>query len=209
MLNNSNYVVYIEMTKDTRGAQLILTPPMYNSLTDTSVKTKMFARKISKAHPRPMWNIYWTRGDYDVSPRFMPHTAKEATQEIASVLQEVNSILVGYVDAGWKMTKEPIVLEMSYEDQCDVEDSKTPAALVRRIARARAEAGYPSTVWPEEKPTEQPPQVNKASSSDSETLAELQRILAELDEYEAEYNNPAKPVHEEVSTTTLRWGNPE
>jgi hypothetical protein len=204
MAKKPKYALYMEMTKDIRGAQLILTPPLTNLATETDIKTKVFARKISAVHPRRSWNTYNTRYHYQPEKSSYTDLTIEAT---APVLNNVNEILIGYVASGWKMTSEPIVVEMTYDDERDVEEGKAPAALVRRISRARAEAGYPSTVWKSEEPVLPPaptvtyepilPIVLEHEESVPElTLDELRDLLSE---YRRENPEPE----------TLTWKSPD
>lgn len=202
MAKQPNQALYIEMTKDTRGAQLILTPPFHNIATDETVKAKMFARKISAVHPRRAWNTFNNRAEFDTNPVNGGYLGAEAVlYSSAPVVKGFNDLLVGYVASGWKITGAPIAVEMTYDDERDVEEGKSPSALVRRITRSRIEAGYPATIWPgREVPT---PRVEPAINMERS----IDEILREISSYRPEPKVEVAPSG--TGHTAVRWGTPD
>lgn len=214
MTYKPKYALYLEMTNETRGAQLILIPPYFNVLMEKTTDVIMLGRKISKKHPRRSWQTYKTSYPYDSTGAPTIDTAT-AMQEATPLLQDINNLLIGYAVAGWTLTKHPLAVEMSYDDECDVLDNNTPAALVRRIVRARQEAGFPKTVWPSEEetpvslgwttpepeaatpatPTETLTSTGDGMFSGYDPVSELQKILDSLEVTEEEMK--------------LRWQTPD
>jgi hypothetical protein len=148
MANAKTYALYLEMVKDVRGSQVLLIPPIYNPLTGTTSRASIYTRKISEAHPRRSWNKVVVRKNFDADPTLTAPSTISLTEAVAPAVDEFGNFFVGMVSGRWKMTKPPVTIEMSFDDMRDLEADKTPNALIRRVLKARAEAGYPETVWP-------------------------------------------------------------
>jgi hypothetical protein len=148
MANAKTYALYLEMVKDVRGSQVLLIPPIYNPLTQTTSRASIYTRKISEAHPRRSWNKVVNRKAFDADPTLAAPSTLSLTEAVAPAVDEFGNFFVGMVSGRWKMTKPPVTIEMSFDDMRDLEADKTPNALIRRVLKARAEAGYPETVWP-------------------------------------------------------------
>lgn len=148
MANAKIYALYLEMVKDVRGSQVLLIPPVYNPLKQTTSRASIYTRKISEAHPRRSWNKVVVRKAFDADPTLAAPSTISLAETVAPAVDEFGNFFVGLVSGRWKMTKPPVTVEMSFDDIQDLEADKTPNALIRRVLKARAEAGYPETVWP-------------------------------------------------------------
>ena len=157
MANAKTYALYMELTKDTRGSQVLVIPPLYDSLSGRTMPAQIMTRKISEAHPRRSWSKVTVRKEFNSDPvlHIGDMSATTVAELVAPVVDEVGIFITGMAAGRWKMVKEPVMVELSFEDTRDIQSDKTPNALIRRIMKARAEAGYPATIWPvREKPVE-------------------------------------------------------
>lgn len=145
--------IYVEMTKDTRTSQVLLTPPSYNPTTDTMDQIRVMARKVSELHPKRSWKTYRTKKIFEVpsEPTVTP-TLDMVIEDSVPYLKDISDFFLGYSAGGWEMRMHPLTVEMSYDDIRDVREGKTPAALMRRITRVRAEAGFPTSIYPVKEP---------------------------------------------------------
>lgn len=154
MANAKTYALYMELHKDTRGSQVLVIPPLYDSISGTTQRAQIMTRKISEMHPRRSWSKVTVRRDFNADPSMHEAypTSAGVTELVTRVADEVGVFFTGLAAGRWTVVKEPVMVEMSFDDIRDIQSDKTPNALIRRIMKARAEAGYPSTIWPSKTP---------------------------------------------------------
>jgi len=143
--------LYMEMTRYGATSQMILIPPTYNAAKGLTEKPRVLTRKVSEAHPRRNWRTQVTRREFDAAPTVSAPPATAVVEATLPLLEELGDYIAGYQHGGWEIRKAPIVVDMSYEDLCDITERKTPQALIRRITRARDEAGFPAELFGEPK----------------------------------------------------------
>lgn len=132
--------LYIELRRGVETSQVIISPQIYNPVLDKTQKSTVITRQISAENPKRSWRYY----ELKKTPIIEKSEDIERTvANISPLLQEISPFLVGYVSGGWKLFEKPIAVEMSVQDFDDLSHNKTPAAMLRRLIRARSEAGYP------------------------------------------------------------------
>lgn len=141
--------LYLEFRNSTRTAQVIIVPPVKNPLADNHEPMRVLTRQISNISPRKAWRFYTAPARIDALPT---DNISVATWTAAPLIEDISPFLTGFANAGWSLYKTPVAVEMSTDDIADVTGSSTPNALIRRILRARVEAGYEEALFetPEE-----------------------------------------------------------
>ena len=143
--------LYLELRRGTQTSQVIVTPQVYNPVTDKTQKGTIITRQISEINPKRSWRYY----EFKNTPIVEKSEDVERTVSIIKpLLDEVSPFFVGYVSGGWELFQTPIAVELSTADLDDLADTKTPAALIRRLVRARSEAGFPEELFQLDKPEE-------------------------------------------------------
>lgn len=137
------HALYLELRRGTDVSQVILTPQLYNESKDTNTKPYIISRNLRPETQRKAWR-------YTSGPRLsFIGASSDVASGVAQVSKQLNwvaPLLVGYNSGGWKIFKTPLVVELSNDDMRDILAKKSPSALLRRIKRARAEAGFPEEV---------------------------------------------------------------
>lgn len=120
--------LYAEFRREKFTYQMILVPEM-----DTTPQVTLF-RQLSETHPRRAWKSQRLDGEgSDFTTIYLEEAVTHATKNLVRVFDALDTLSLG----GWVLHKSPIAVEMSQEDLNDVVADKTPAALIRRILRAR------------------------------------------------------------------------
>ena len=136
--------LYLELRRGAQTSQVILSPQVYNPVTDKTQKGTIITRQISETNPKRSWRYY----EFKSTPLLEKTEDVERTiATIKPLLDEVSPFFVGYVSGGWELFQTPIAVELSSADLDDLAQTKTPSALIRRLVRARAEAGYPEELF--------------------------------------------------------------
>ena len=135
--------VYLEFRRESETSQVLLTPQVFNPVKDSMLKPYIISRKVSEMSPRKSWR-------YSSGPRHpfidKAETLSHAVEISVVHLKWITPLLAGYVAGDWKLVGAPVAVEMTSDDLMDVAEKKTPAALLRRVTKARLEAGYPEAV---------------------------------------------------------------
>ena len=138
--------LYMELHRGSNTAQVIITPPVHNPVTDTRQKSVTMTRSTDPSVQRRAWRFYTSKVDVAVEQN-ADLSLLSVMDLIAPIAQEVGSLLAGYQTGGWMMYKKPLVVEMTTDDFMDISELKTPQALVRRIMRAREVGGYSESLY--------------------------------------------------------------
>ena len=142
--NGLGNALYLELRRGTQTSQVILSPQVYNPVTDKTQKSTIITRQISETNPKRSWRYY----QFKSTPMLEKTEDMERTMAtIKPLLDEVSPFFVGYVSGGWELFQTPISVELSSADLDDLAATKTPSALIRRLIRARGEAGYPEELF--------------------------------------------------------------
>jgi hypothetical protein len=144
MTKTTGVALYLELRFSSRTAQVIIVPPVKNPLADSHEPLRILTRQISLASPRKAWRFYTSPARIDGLPT---DSVQIATWSAVPLIEDIAPFLSGFSSAGWSIYKTPIAVEMSTDDLSDVSGSNTPNALIRRILRARTEAGYEETLF--------------------------------------------------------------
>ena len=136
--------LYLEFRRENHTAQIILTPPTFNSVKDKYEKTFVLNRQISDENPRRAWKFYTSENPADLG---FSASAEEGAGRALPILNELSSFFSGFYAGGWELHLKPVAVEMSQDDLNDFSEGNTPNALIRRILRARTEAGFPEDLW--------------------------------------------------------------
>lgn len=136
-------VLYLELRRGTEASQIILTPQLKNPLKDSQLKPYIISRNLQADTQRKGWR-------FSSGPRlpYIPENTdyEEGILTVSSQIEWATPLLVGYAVGGWSIFKTPLIVEMSKEDTEDIAKKVTPSALLRRIMKSRAEAGFPDKV---------------------------------------------------------------
>lgn len=144
MTKTTGTALYIELRSSYRTAQVILVPPVKNPVADTHEPMRILTRQISEVSPRKAWRFYTSPARIDALPT---DNLSVATWSAAPLIEDITPFLTGFSAAGWAIYKTPVAVDMSTDDLSDVNASNTPNALIRRILRARVEAGYDEALF--------------------------------------------------------------
>lgn len=138
--------LYLELRRQTETSQVILTPQLKHPLKDSILKPYIISRNLHTDTQRKSWR-------YSSGPRNSYSgdaiDFADGIKMMASQLEWVAPLLVGYEAGGWKIVNTPIVVDMSHDDATDVANKVTPSTLLRRIMKSRKEAGFPEKVQAE------------------------------------------------------------
>jgi hypothetical protein len=138
--------LYIELRRDSEVSQIILTPQLKNPLKDSQLKPYIISRSLQRDTKRKPWRFTsaprLSSADYEVSGL----NSEQAITSVEKQIKVVSSFFTGYSYGGWEVFKTPIVIEMSVDDAMNVAQKQTPVALIRRVMKARKEAGFPDSV---------------------------------------------------------------
>ena len=134
--------LYIELRSTSQTYQMLLTPDGVSS-NGRAVPSTLYRRQISKAKPRRAWKtfslpvlplnsfgVYETQNKDDAA-----QGADARLNYMATTLTQLNSY-------GYKLYKNPILVEVAQEDLESIRLSKTPYKILGRITRVRRTLGF-------------------------------------------------------------------
>jgi hypothetical protein len=135
--------LYVELrTPTSQTYQMLLTPDGISS-NGRAVPSTMYRRQISKLKPRRAWKTYSlpalpinSFGAYETQSKDdAVQGAELRLNYMATTLSQLNSY-------GYKLYKNPIVVEVAQEDLESIRLSKTPYKILGRITRVRRTLGF-------------------------------------------------------------------
>ncbi|NBT76272.1 MAG: hypothetical protein EBT15_09965 [Betaproteobacteria bacterium] len=136
--------LYLEFRRETHTAQVILTPPTNNPVSGKFEPAHVLNRQISENHPRRPWKFYTSDNPSDLG---LAPTMEEGATRSLPIANELSSFFSGFYAGGWALYQTPLVVEMSQDDLNAIASKETPNALIRRVLRARTEAGFSEELW--------------------------------------------------------------
>lgn len=142
--------LYLEFRRENHTAQVILTPPINNPITGKFESAHVLNRQISESNPRRPWKFYTSDNPSDLG---FAATMEEGAKRSLPIVNELSSFFSGFYAGGWTLYQTPLVIEMSQDDLTAIAGKETPNALIRRVIRARTEAGFSEDLWNELIPT--------------------------------------------------------
>jgi hypothetical protein len=155
--------MYLELRRENATSQVLLIPQVTNPSKGKTQKSKLITRQISTSNPRRSWRYY----SFKTVPLLEPTASPvRALMDAQTLTNEIGPFLAGYSAGGWKLVYQPLAVEMSSDDLNDVWDANTPNALMRRVLKARSEAGFPDALFDETLSVEHPRTVIAPAISD-------------------------------------------
>lgn len=138
--------LYLELRRDNHTSQVLLIPQVHNAVKGKTQKSKLITRQISSYNPRRSWRYY----SFKTVPLLEPVADwSRSLTDVHPLMAEITPFFSGYSAGGWKLAYQPLAVEMSADDINDVWDANTPNALLRRVLKARKEAGFPEALFDE------------------------------------------------------------
>jgi len=136
--------LYLEFRRENHTAQVILTPPINNPVAGKFEPAHVLNRQISDANPRRPWKFYTSDNPSDLG---FATTLEDGAKRSLPIVNELSSFFSGFYAGGWALYQTPLVIEMSQDDLTAIASKETPNALIRRVVRARTEAGFSEELW--------------------------------------------------------------
>ena len=134
--------LYLEMRNSGQTYQILITPDGVGE-NGRAVPPMVYRRQISKVTPRRAWKVYSLAtlplnafGTYDqVTKELATLGAGQRMTQVETIFKQLN----GY---GYKVYKQPLVIEVSQADLEEIRYSKTPYKILGRITRVRKTLGF-------------------------------------------------------------------
>jgi len=134
--------LYVELRNSNQTYQMLLTPDGVSS-NGRAVPSTLYRRQISKLKPRRAWKTFSlpalplnSFGAYETQSRDDALQAADTRlSHMATTLNQLNSY-------GYKLYKNPILVEVAQEDLESIRLSKTPYKILGRITRVRRTLGF-------------------------------------------------------------------
>jgi hypothetical protein len=134
--------LYVEMRNTSGTYQMLITPDGVGE-NGRAVPPMVYRRQISKMTPRRAWKVYSLAalplnafGGYDqVTKELATIGAGQRMNHVESIFKQLNSY-------GYKVYKQPLVVEVSQADLEEIRYSKTPYKILGRITRVRKTLGF-------------------------------------------------------------------
>lgn len=133
--------IYLELRdeRNTRAYQLLITPKSRVITNPSNVSPPTLYRRMLSTHsPKRQWKCF-------------PLTHESFENEalpISERLGAVNNVLDQLLRGGYKVLKEPIIVDTSMADIAQIRDRRTPYKLLGRIEKVRKAKGFPDKVVP-------------------------------------------------------------
>lgn len=136
--------IYLELIKpnpehiwDKETIQIIITPAGVDEK-GKAVPVAFTYRAVGKMSPRRQWQ----------TKHHLPKDEKANPTEItADLVEKVVASVVRQGSYGYSKLQGKLVVEVSNIDLSNIREHETPSALIRRITKARTDAGFPVDVY--------------------------------------------------------------
>lgn len=152
--DSAGKALYVEFRKAGYTYQFILTPEA--NFNGQFYPVHFMRRNMNAFQSRKNWAIDATRHiatpPMDASGNFAQASDVEAKSASELKLTFIKSTLSDLFYKEWKVFKNPITVEVTYEDLDAIAQKKTPQALIRRIQRSRVEFGFGEELVSSEEP---------------------------------------------------------
>jgi hypothetical protein len=143
--------LYLEFRRDGETNQVIMTPEAINAA-GKYVPITTYRRRISSASPRKTWKQMSTVFKSEIDPMTNKLVALGREHALATVPDRISytdNLFSQLVNAGWKLHKQPIAVEVTLEDLEDIRLSKTPYKILGRITRCRRALNFGEPLFAE------------------------------------------------------------
>lgn len=134
------HALYMEFMLGTTDCYQMIVIPAGRDTAGNGCRPTVFRRQLTSATTRKSWRTYSTTHcghlDTTVSEGIVCAEAAQAHVDLTDrVMQQL-------INRGWKLYKEPIVVEMTAEDYRDVTLMKMPYKLLGRVNKAKKFLGF-------------------------------------------------------------------
>lgn len=148
---HTSRALYLEFRRDTHTSQILIVPSVLQDSGDKFFPAKIITRQVSKLNPRRSWRYYGFVSESKILPEELSGSTEAVEAYINSEIQptmlELGPLFAGYQAGHWEMVAQPLSIEMSEDDIKDTTATNTPQALLRRVMKARAVAGFPEELF--------------------------------------------------------------
>jgi hypothetical protein len=154
----AGHAVYIEFQRESSTVQVLITP---EGLTETfnHVPPTMYRRQIHTTAARATWRVTTfnrattfntATGVLEVSDAFegMPTAEIPAVHGIKAF--DDSRLFRQLAVQGYKLRRQPIVVEVSVADMNDIRAAKTPYKVLNRVTKTRKALKFPDTLFASE-----------------------------------------------------------
>lgn len=131
--------------------QILITPEVVLS-TEVTANMAMYRRRISTVEPRKTWRHYSSptnaKRAHEGRALALPDLLVAAVSD--DMLNFVRSTLTTLIEPGngYRLVKQPIVVEVTRADITDVRLGKTPYKIFGRVWKSRKKLGFPESFLP-------------------------------------------------------------
>jgi hypothetical protein len=143
--------LYLEFRRDGETNQVIMTPEAINAA-GKYVPITTYRRRISSTSPRKTWKQMSTVFKSEIDPLTNKLVALGREHALATVPDRISytdNLFSQLANAGWKLHKQPIAVEVTLEDLEDIRLSKTPYKILGRITRCRRALNFGEPLFAE------------------------------------------------------------
>jgi len=143
--DSAGKALYLEFRKPGYTYQMVIAPSVVG-LDGRATRLTTMSRRMNTVQARKNWGFassFQAPNAIDPDTNLFISKDDEQAKEIgASALNFVTSTLSNLFHKEYKLFKNPIAVEISYEEIQSLQANKTPASLIRRIQRNRVAQGF-------------------------------------------------------------------
>lgn len=131
---------YFEFRKHDYTVQMVFMPDGHTAM-GVYVPPTVYRRQISSSAPRKSWKI--STGVAEAWHGARPPVDDSAALAFGLARYEfVDTMLANLATRGWKLYRQPIIIEVTAADMDDARQGKTPYKVIARITRSRKALGF-------------------------------------------------------------------
>jgi hypothetical protein len=134
------HALYLEFKNEQTVYQMIFLPPANTSLSRSPFT--IFRRQLSPAVSRKSWRSYTATGSSASEFDMALEVSKAREVSAGWVSQVTDNVMTQLVARGWKLYKEPIVVELTKDDVDTAQMGKIPYKALGRITKVRKRLGF-------------------------------------------------------------------
>lgn len=141
--------VYLELTlpsSPVSGTVQILIMPEGTSSSEKLVPVTMYRRRVAPHAPRKTWKMISSAVTITQARTMVPGGVPIDATVADNVMSFVSAVLSNLSKHGWKVYRQPVVVEVTSEDLESARLSKTPYKVIGRVLKSRAALGFPKEI---------------------------------------------------------------
>lgn len=142
----SGRALYVEAVHETGAVTQVLIMPEGVTSAHVIVPMTMYRRRISQIQPRKTWRQIASANTSAGARIKQADAISEVslnTRIATEMLGFTKTIFTSLSDNGWKIRKEPVIVDVTPEDLEDSRQAKTPYKVFGRVWKARKAMGFP------------------------------------------------------------------